>query len=93
MIENSLEVELLSKDGLAALDGTLRDCLRIVQNISIQVIASNVEYRFFKHFTIFVCFLQSCLQNIFVKIHLLVVPALKTVHDGHLAVEEVEEGL
>ena len=50
MIENSLEVELLSKDGLAALDGTLGDCLRIVQNISIQVIASNVEYHFFQTF-------------------------------------------
>ena len=49
MIENSLEVELLSKDGLAALDGTLGDCLRIVQNISIQIIASNVEYHFFSN--------------------------------------------
>ena len=94
MIENSLEVELLSKDGLAALDGTLGDCLRIVQNISIHVIASNVEYHFFfKHFIRFVCFLQRCLQHIFVKNHLLVVPALKTVHDGHFAVKEVEEGL
>ena len=84
MIENSLEVELLSKDGLAALGGTLGDCLRIVQNISIQVIASNVEYLFFKHFTRFVCFLQRCLQNIFVKITSLLYPPSRPYTMGTL---------
>ena len=84
MIENSLEVELLSKDGLAALDGTLGDCLQIVQNISIEVIASNVEYLFFKHFTRFVCFLQRCLQNIFVKITSLLYPPSRPYTMGTL---------